>query len=177
MKWICSFFVCLVAVPFAVAQNAPTVKQTESACGSLNTKFRVKTDPAQHPLAPAAAGKAQVYVIEDWNPLDTGRRGRPTIRVGMDGKWMGADQGDSYIFFPAEPGQHHLCVSWQIRYKSSRAVGVYGFEAKPDQTYYFRAEMLRDDDIVLSPTPAPLNLDEAQLLLAEYPHATSTAKK
>ena len=176
MKWICSFFVCLVLAPFAVAQNAPTVKQAESACDSFDVKFDVKTAAHQHPV-PAEAGKAQIYVIEDWDWVDTGRIGRPTVRVGMDGKWMGADQGDSYLFFSADPGQHHLCVSWQIRYRRSRAVGVYGFEAKPDQTYYFRAGILRGDDIVLSPTLAPLNIDEALLLLARYPHANSTVKK
>jgi len=176
MKWMCSLFVCLVVAPFAVAQNAPTVKQAESACGSFDVKFNVKTDAKQHPLAPAETGKAQIYVIEDWDWVDTGRSGRPTIRVGIDGKWMGATQGDSYTFFSADPGEHHLCVNWQTSFRSSRSVAVYGFEAKPNQAYYFRA---RFTNLAIEPGMVlePLNLDEAQLLLARYPHANSTVKK
>lgn len=80
------FFVCLVLAPFAAAQNAPTVKQAESACGSFDVKFDVKTEARQHPLAPAEADKAQIYVIEDWDWRDRGRINRPTVHVGMDGK-------------------------------------------------------------------------------------------
>ncbi|MGB8477477.1 MAG: hypothetical protein WCE63_01375 [Acidobacteriaceae bacterium] len=178
MKWICSFFVCLVLAPFAAAQNAPSVKQAESACGSFKVKFDVKTDASRHPLAPAEAGKAQVYVIEDWDWRDRGRINRPTVRVGMDGKWMGADQGDSYQFFSADPGQHHLCVSWQQGMGSSNnLIAVYGLEAKPDQTYYLRANIARGESVLHALTLEPLNIDEAHLLLARYPHANSTVKK
>jgi hypothetical protein len=93
VKLICGIFICLVLAPFASAQNAPTVKQAETACGSFDLDFDVKTEAHQHQLAPAEAGKAQIYVIEDWDWRDRGRINRPTVRVGMDGKWMGADQG------------------------------------------------------------------------------------
>ncbi|MHB1743621.1 MAG: hypothetical protein ACYCRE_02490 [Acidobacteriaceae bacterium] len=177
MKRAILCLLCALSTTAVVAQVAPTVKQAESACGSLKTKFHVKTGPAQHPLAPAEAGKAQIYVIEDWDSLDTGRVNRPAIRVGLDGKWVGATQGDSYIFFFADPGEHHLCVNWQTDFGSSREVAVYGFEAKPDQTYYFRASLPRGEGIVFSLTFGPINIDEAQLLLAQYPHATSREMK
>ncbi|HTU52151.1 MAG TPA: hypothetical protein VMF56_16290 [Acidobacteriaceae bacterium] len=178
MKWMCSFFICLVVTPFAIAQNAPTVKQAESACGSFDVKFDVKTNAKQHPLAQAEAGKAQIYVIEDWDWADTGRINRPTVRVAMDGKWVGADQGDSYIFFPADAGRRHLCVSWQAGMGSSNnLIAVYGFDAKPNQTYYFRASIPRGQGISFSLNLEPLNIDEAQLLLARYPQASSTIKR
>lgn len=178
MKWMCCFFACLVVSPFAAAQSAPTVKHAESACGSFDVKFDVKTDAKQHPLAPAEAGKAQIYVIEDWDWRDRGRINRPTVRVGMDGKWLGAGQGDSYVFFPADPGQHHLCVSWQQGMGSSNnLIAVYGLDAKADQTYYLRANIARGESVIHALTLEPLNIDEAQLLLARYPHANSTTKK
>jgi hypothetical protein len=178
MKWMCSLFICLVVAPFAVAQNAPTVKQAESACGSFNEKFEVKTNAKQHPLASVEAGKAQIYVIEDWDWRDRGRINRPTVRVGMDGKWMGADQGDSYVSFPADPGQRHLCVSWQQGIGSANnMIAVYGFEARPDQTYYLRATMARGEGLSHALSLEPLNIDQAQLLLARYPLASSTVKK
>ena len=178
MKWMCSVLICLVVAPFAVAQNAPTVAKAESACGSFHVKFDVKTEAHQHPLPAAEAGEAQIYVIEDWDWRDRGRINRPTVRVGMDGKWMGATQGDSYIFFPADPGQHHLCVSWQQGMGSANnLIAVYGLEVKPDQTYHFRATMARGEGLSHALNLEPLNIDEALLLLARYPHASSTVKK
>ncbi len=178
MKWMCIFSVCLVLAPLAVAQNALPLTQAESACGSFDVKFDVKTDDKEHPLAPAEAGKAHIYVIEDWDWRDRGRINRPTVRVGMDGKWMGADQGDSYVFFAADPGQRHLCVSWQEGMGSSNnLIAVYGLEAEPDQTYYLRANIARGESVLHALTLEPLNIDEAQLLLARYPHASSTVKR
>lgn len=178
VKWICGIFVCLVLVSFASAQNAPTVKQAESACGSFDVNFDVKTEAHQHPLAPALAGKAQIYVIEDWDWRDRGRINRPTVRVAMDGKWIGANQGDSYRFFSADPGRHHLCVSWKQGVgKTNNMIAVYGLNAESGQTYYFRATMARGDSLSHAMILEPLNIDEAQLLLASYPLAHSTVKK
>jgi hypothetical protein len=33
----------------------------------------------------------------------------------MDGAWVGTNQGSSYFFFAAAPGEHHLCIHWQSR--------------------------------------------------------------
>jgi hypothetical protein len=179
MKRIFLVPVCVLSAAFiATAQNASSVKQAESACGPFDVAFKVKTSASQHPLASPNASVAQVYVIEDWDPSDTGRLNRPTIRVGMDGKWVGADQGDSYVFFPATSGEHHLCVNWKAGLGSANnLVSVYGFNAKPDQTYYFRASMPRELGTSFALILDPLNTDEARLLLARYPNAKSSIKK
>ncbi|HVC90630.1 MAG TPA: hypothetical protein VND66_08410 [Acidobacteriaceae bacterium] len=178
MKCACVLFVCLLLPWIATAQNAPTVRQAESACGSLHVNFHVDRSGSQHPLATPIAGKAQVYIIEDWIPPGISNLFNisPTIRVGLDGKWMGADQENSYLFFAVESGEHHLCVSTQSKVHQPHDVALYGFNAKPDQRYFFRVRMPR-----IGNTTAllldPLNIDEAQLLLARYPHASSTVKK
>ncbi len=80
------------------------------------------------------------------------------------------------FFFTVESGEHHLCVSTQSKVHQPHDVALYGFNAKPDQRYFFRVRMPR-----IGNTTAllldPLNIDEAQLLLARYPHASSTVKK
>jgi hypothetical protein len=87
-------------------------------------------------------------------------------------------RGDSYEFFSADPERHHLCVSWkQGRGQTNNMIAVYGFDAESDQTYYFRATMARGDSLSQAIILEPLNIDEAQLLLASYPHAHSTVKK
>jgi hypothetical protein len=174
--------VLFLTVSFAVAQNATTVEQAESACGPSSKNFSVKTSQTQKTLSQAEPGKAMIYVIEDWDPVDTGRMNRPTVRVGMDGKWMGATQGDSYLFFRADPGLRHLCVNDQSAIRSYGGfiylTAAYGLNVKPDETYYFRARMPRGETFAYFPLILePLNIDEAQLLLARYPHADSTVKK
>ena len=167
---------------FAVAQKAPTVEQAESACGPLSTNLAVKTSSSDKPMPQAEPGNAMIYVIEDWEPADTGRMNRPALRVGMDGNWMGATQGDSYLFFSANPGPRHLCVNNQSVVRSYgnfiHLNAAYGFDVKPNQTYYFRVRMPRGQTFTTySLILEPLNVDEARLLIAQYAHATSTVKK
>jgi hypothetical protein len=176
---LCIFF--LVA-SCAVAQNAPTVEQAESACGPLSASFSVKTSKSEKPAPQPEAGKAMIYVIEDWEPADTGKMNRPALRVGLDGNWMGATQGDSYLFFSADPGARHLCVNSQSPIRSyGRFIDLtaaYGLDAKADQTYYFRARMPRGETFTsFSLILELLNVDEARLLMAQYAHATSMPKK
>jgi hypothetical protein len=166
----------------AVAQNAPTVEQAQAACGPLSTNFSVKTSNSQKPMPQPESGKAMIYVIEDWEPADTGRMSRPALRVGMDGNWMGATQGDSYLYFSADPGPRHLCISNQSPIRSyGRFIyltAVYGLDSKPDRAYYFRARMPRGEtSTFFSLILEPLNVDEARLLMAQYAHATSNAIK
>jgi hypothetical protein len=172
------FCLCFLVAASAAAQNTPTVQQAEAACGSFSQGFRVDTSGDHHDLAPAQPGKAQVYVIEDWDPLDSGRVNRPTVRIAHDGHWMGAIQGDSWLSFPADPGPLHLCVNWKSGPRAvQNLLALYGFQAKPDQTYYFRATFRRIGGIDFALTLALLNPDEARLLLAQYPRAQWSVKK
>jgi hypothetical protein len=178
MKWIGFGFIFAMLTPFIVAKNATAVKQAESACGSFHVNFHVDRSRSQHPLATPIAGKAQVYIIEDWIPpgIPNLFNISPTIRVGLDGKWMGADQANSYLFFTVESGEHHLCVSTQSKFHQPHDVALYRFNAKPDQQYFFRVRMPRVENTTALLLD-PLNIDEAQLLLALYPHALATASR
>lgn len=62
-----------------------------------------------------------------------------TARVGIDGAWVGADRGDSYLFFSTEPGEHHLCTDWMSDFlPTGRLVSLANFTAEPGKVYYFR---------------------------------------
>jgi hypothetical protein len=88
---------------------------------------------------PESSDKATIYVIEIYNLADKGRFARPTVRVGMDGSWIGATQGFSYLRFPADPGTRHLCVRWQSAFsRLSQQLALYNFDAVAGKTYYFR---------------------------------------
>ncbi len=102
--------ILLLHASVVVAQNRPAIPPAPVACGPAQVKFDVKLDQTQHSLAQPEPGKALVYVFEEFQQ----QRGfiTPTIRVGLDGGWVGANRGSSYIFLPIDPGEHHLCVNW-----------------------------------------------------------------
>src|SRR5438876_1381465 len=85
--------------------HAPAVS-ARGGCGPSAGQFDVKADRKQHPVASPDAGKALAYVFED---IERG----PTMRVGVEGAWSGANKGNSYFFFSVDPGDHQVCTNWQ----------------------------------------------------------------
>ena len=135
--------VLLFAMPMIArgqeTQDAATLARA-AGCGPSEVEFNVKTDKNQHPAPKPETGKAMVYVF-DTIKLDPGIViGNVTLRIGLDGSWMGANHGDSYFYFPVDPGEHHICAQWQssleIRSKLASAASL---TAEAGQVYYFRA--------------------------------------
>ena len=81
----------LLLVTPVLAQDQAADLRTEAGCGPAKTKFDVKVDKKQHVVTQPEAGKALVYVFEEYQsdprypPI-----GHLTTRVGLDGKWVGA---------------------------------------------------------------------------------------
>src|SRR5579863_8186549 len=107
----------LVVVLFAAFSSAQTsqpsspIASPEAACGPMDIQFDAHPAESQ-PLHQPDPGKSLVYVIEDFDRAPN-QYGSPTLRIGLDGKWAGAVKGDSYVAFSVDPGEHHLCTSWQ----------------------------------------------------------------
>jgi len=181
----------LVAILFAAPALAQTSEPSRSprdvaaaACGPKNVKFEVKQDTPPDPAQPTP-GKALVYMIEDLGqcPDCVGLRGSLTdvadalTRVGMDGTWVGANQGNSYFFFAVDPGEHHLCINWQSRLElRSHAFAMANFTAEEGKIYYFRERLFPgENDYFLDLDP--VNSDQGKYLVAISAFSTSRAKK
>jgi len=125
---------CLIAILLLAAPllaQSPASDQTEIAlnaagCGPSQVIFGASSDKNQHPLAQPEAGKAVVYVIN---------LAYQTMKVALDGAWVGADRGFSYSYFSADPGDHRLCVSQQGDHKQGSATS---FAAISGKAYYFQ---------------------------------------
>ena len=167
-------FAVIGLASFAFAANPGPVA---SACGPDAVRFDVKTDlPPQ--AVTAQAGKALVYVIED-------SHFGATVRIGMDGAWVGANHGDSWFSFLAGPGDHHLCADWQsiLRNTSESAlpelISLTTFRAEAGEVYYFRVRISNSVTgssytfVDLTPT----DRDEGQFLIASYKFSTFHSKK
>lgn len=167
--------VILSSLPALAGDQAPAVAAVKSACGPDAVRFIVK--PGGHPAAPQPPpGKALVYVVEQYD-RPRNEIGKPTIRVGLDGSWVGANRSTSYLFFSVEPGEHHLCADWQslppwLRVQASLA----NFTAEPAQIYYFRSRVMENAGYFTLDLE-PVNNDQGRLLAASAPLSEYRQKK
>jgi hypothetical protein len=163
----------------AFAQSPPSNNPAGPGCGDPSAKFEVKTGDSQLTAQPEA-GKALIYVIE--NDSNFSSFPKPTIRAGLDGKWVGATHSNSYLYFSVDPGEHHHCSSWQMgvilgkgkqtaaAHFTAQVGGVYYFEVK---NVFFRSETSAMTDTTLT----ALDSDEGQVLARQSHFSTSQLKK
>lgn len=170
-----TMMVVLLCVSGLFAQDKAAIAKTTAACGPDNVKFDVK-HPEALPSPPGAeTGKSLIYVIAQENAI-CGDACHTTTKIGLDGSWIGANQGNSYFSFVVPPGEHHLCVKWQSRFSSANQVAALaGFTAEAGKTYYFRARFTSSKfqgylDL------DPINDDQAKFFVASYPLSIPHAK-
>ena len=153
--------------------------RAEAGCGPDEIQFDVKTDKSQHPSAQLEAGKALVYVFEEEKKQQNRFNiGSVTTRVGLDGKWVGANHGKSYFFFSVTPGEHRLCTQWQSSFaRFSRLGSALTFTAVAGGKYYFRTEVEERDEFPAEVRLKPVDNAEGQFLISVDAFSTSHEKK
>jgi len=152
----------------------------KTACGPDQVKFSVKSVGLEPNLAQPDSGKALVYVIEEFDHAPN-EIGRPTVRVGLDGVWTGANRGTSHFSFPVDPGERHFCVDWQSRpfwlANTSPMIAASSLTAAAGQTYYLRARIVQNSSSVWTLDFELVNPDEGRVLVAHSPRAEFHPKK
>jgi hypothetical protein len=161
----------LLSTPLALAQVPPA--GPPSACGPENASFNVKRDDAQHSLTPADPGKARVYFIHDAGSGWTA--GYPTVKIAVDGSWVGANHGNSYFSVSVDPGEHHVCVALQSSLVGQR-LELAHFTAAPDTVYYYRTRLVLSRSVELLDLE-PIDSDQGKYLIESFPAALSKPKK
>jgi hypothetical protein len=160
----------------APLQNQSLIAASEAACGPKNVKFDAEQDATHHPTPEPETGKALVYVVQDIDEIHCSSCA--LTKTGLDGSWVGANQGSSYFFFAVTPGEHHLCVNWQSRLEyRSRAFAMANFTADERKTYYFRERFIFVPNTGYSFTLDPINSDEGKYLVATSSFSVSHPKK
>jgi hypothetical protein len=161
-----------VALP-AFGQNQPSGTAVAPGCGPAKTEFEVTTGQDPHPSSRATDGKALVYFLQD--DKEFASRPRPTVRFGVDGAWAGATHSNSYFYVSVDPGEHHLCASWQGEFSLTpqRRDAAFLFTAEAGHVYYFRAD---DSSRLPGVIFKPVNSDEALLLMSKFLFSTSHPK-
>lgn len=177
-----ALLVVLISVS-ASAQDSARTLLPQIACGPMDAQFQTKMDTSQQSDRTIEPGKALVYVIEDQR--FKGAR-EVTVRVGIDGAWIGATRGNSYLFFSAGPGEHHLCANVTKGVLSSgRRISLFGLTTEAGKIYYLRARTTgglssafdrNGLDDTLSIDLDLVNGDEGKFLVASFPVSVSHPK-
>lgn len=177
-------FVVIFLASLAFAQNPDRVPHAQPACGPLNAELQTKTDYNEAADFQPESGKAMVYVAEE-QKYHAARD--VTARIGLDGAWVGATRGNSYAFFPVDPGEHHLCADWRSTLLSNgRLVSLFGFTAEAGKVYYFRVRTTGGPSSMLDRSALDesatldldlINSDEGKLLVSTSPYSASHPKK
>lgn len=175
-----SFFIvstALISLP-AFAQQTDAGVIGAPGCGAPTAKFAVKTAKGRHPAQPEA-GTALVYLIEDDSNFASFPK--PTTRAGLDGKWVGATHGNSYLYFSVDPGVHHLCASWQtaVILGKGHMTAAAHFTADAGGVYYFEVKNTffgGDNQSMTDLTLTPLDSDEGEILANQFALSTSHPK-
>src|SRR5579862_4400080 len=171
----------LVSIASADPQSSSS---DEPGCGPAAIKFQVHTDRNQHAVPNPQPEKALVVFLQDDAQFNS--TPKPTARFGVDGTWVGATHANSYFYVFLDPGEHHLCTSWQSRVvltRPARSTAAAHFTAEAGKTYYFRARDSVTSDFngaaVSNPEVKlePLDSDEAKVLLNSFVLSQSHAKK
>ncbi len=165
-----SAFVLLFLAASAFAQDPSAISTVQAACGPKDVEFDVKQDPTQRPPAHDDTDKATLFIIGD----DVGIA-HPTIRIGVDGAWVGATQTHSYFSIPVEPGEHHLCATGSQAHPKYPGTALGHFMAEAGKKYYFRTRVtaLEFQDYL---DFEAIDSDQGKMLVALYPFGAAHQK-
>lgn len=170
-------FVFLFLVVAAFAQGSHDA--APSACGPKNVNFEVTLEDSTRTLAEPEPGKATVYFIQDDGP--DGNHQHATVRIGLDGAWVGAYKHNSYFAVSVSPGDHHICANVQSELSKWGNLALAHFTAETGKVYYFRTQFLAGLT-TMYPIHPYLELeqpdsDQAVYLIASFPVSTAQPKK
>jgi hypothetical protein len=135
-RFLLAILMCTAPLP---AQTPAMDPRIAAGCGPLHSEFSVKVDKNDHNLLQPDPGKALVYVIVQERPDHALKIGDITTRIGLDGRWVAANHGQSYAAFAIAPGDHRICVDWQSSPEALQKLnGAVNLSAQAGKTYFYR---------------------------------------
>ena len=160
----------LLSISVCICAQSPDLT---AACGPAKTTFTAHESALLVDQTPPAAAKAVVYFIQDRG--EAAESQHFTVKIGMDGAWVGAYKNNSVIAVSVDPGEHHVCAKVQSSFAPGLNLALAHFTAVAGQIYYFRTRFVGE-------SPGRLDLDQpdtdqARYLIATYPASLYKPKK
>ena len=170
------FGTLLLALSLIQAAKA-SPKDLPDSCGDNKVQFDVKLQRDKPFTGTPEAGKAQVVFIETLEKSGTCFHCITTTRIGMDGAWAGANEGNSYFAVSVSPGERNLCTDLQSK-NGALMLGMATFTAEAGKTYYYKVKVIFNE--LDGPSPysdlelMPIGADEAKYRLKTSALSTAT---
>jgi hypothetical protein len=165
-------FVLSLLIASASAQTSPSPRVT-SACGAQETILRVEEDASSPIALTPDSAKATIVFIQDDGI--SGARQHYTIKIGLNGNWVGAYKQNAYFVVSVDPGEQHVCANVQSKSDFGSIFALAHFKAEAGHVYYFRTRFLAGLNSQYPPPPVLAmdtpDSDEAKFLVASYPLA------
>ncbi|MGD0732406.1 MAG: DUF2846 domain-containing protein [Terracidiphilus sp.] len=165
----------MLAASFAAASAQTQMNATfasagglPAACGPEKQSPGGMSDGTRKAAVEPEQGKARIYVLRDDGVLETG----PKVRIGLDGKWIGENRGNSWFSVLVGPGEHHVCAIPDSKMKLGNLVELAHFRAEAGKDYYLRSRF------TITPYQEYLVIDfidsdQGKYLAAKLPQAVS----
>lgn len=160
----------LLLASSALAQQR--VDPATTSCGPAGVQIHVHLDKDPPAPQPPEPGKARVYFIQQ-----SGIKfnlGYPSIKVAVDGAWVGALRPNSYFAASVAPGEHHLCASLHS-VELGAATELANFSAEPGRSYFYRSRLIVSRGQVYLELQ-PVDSDEARHLMASDPVSVASPR-
>lgn len=171
MKAAITFALSILITTAALAQKENG--RLQPSCGERKIHLDVNTTKAGTDTN-VKAGKAQLYVVEIAEPAFLFDLRKITVRIALDGEWVGAVKGtNTYMVDAVTPGEHNVCAERQsVQASMEQEAGFISFTAEPDKNYYFRARFTEHSGVTLD----RINEDQARSLISSSRRTISTPK-
>lgn len=167
-----AFLVLLLLRPITFGAQQEAGALLSEACGPDKAKFEVHRDNAEPLSLDKSDSKSQLILfVESLGNLS----GCGPVRIGVDGKWIGAACLDTWFITNLDPGTHHLCVDfhWGL---SGRHVELRKLTLEVGKTYYYRAEVIGSYNLNGAIHLYALDEDEGKFLVNTHKLSRSKPK-
>jgi len=123
----------LLLVPSAKAGKLP------SSCGPMGAHPSIQLQTFSRKLSPIPVGMARLVVVQQIGVCPH----CGVVRVGLNGKWIGANKGDSWFAVTIPPGKQRVCVAWNAPFvRLTDRIHLTELDAEAGKTYYLETTAL-----------------------------------
>lgn len=152
----------------ALGQDLP------ASCGPKDQILNVKTTKTSPPSIRPIPGKATLVFINS----ESNCWGCTTVNVGVDGKWIGGNKGNSWFAVDVAPGNHLVCAYVPIHgYPLRNKVRLTELNAESGKVYFVTTDILANSvNIPSALNLQPVSPNEGNFLLSNSSHASWTPR-
>jgi hypothetical protein len=164
----------MLAVPMLLFPALPAIAQNlPPSCGPRKQTFSVKLTQEPHSLTPPKPRMAMLVFINS----ESNCWGCITVYIGLDGKWIGGNKGNSWFAMNVPVGRRHICAYVRtLGYPLRNQVLLTELRPVAGETYFFTTEVFNTAAVPFALGLRSVSPDEGKFLVSQSAHASWAPK-